>query len=358
MTSCNLCRIVPDALPAVGSLVLTSLPAKDAGRLAEALRPYGIELDPIEGGLWRFDLFDGAFEIVRDWARFVAEELMAEGHYVLLQSGEALSFAHMGKLRPLAYLAKRLKNAWVMEMIRENRFTVHYHPIVEAANPNRIYAHECLMRGLTPEGAIVPPMTILDAADEEGMIFHLDRVGRLNAIQGFADQGVGGKAFINFNPVSVYNPIACLASTVVAAKAAGLTPDRIVFELIERSQVADEAHLMRIVDFYRAAGYGVALDDVGAGYSGLNILSSLRPDYIKLDMHLIRGVDRDPVRQSIVGNLLDMARKLDIQTVVEGVETEGEYEFARREGADFVQGYLFGKPAAVARGAVSLGMAA
>ena len=67
-------------------------------------------------------------------------------------------------------------------------------------------------------------------------------------------------------------------------------------------------------------------------------------------MHLIRGVDRDPVRQSIVGNLLEMARKLGIRTVAEGVETEGEYEFARREGADYVQGYLFGKPAAACGG--------
>ena len=358
MTSCTLCSVAPDALPATGALVLASLPATDAGRLAEALRPYGIALDHLEGGLWRFDLFDGAFEIVRDWARLVGDALLAEGHYVLLAPDEALSFAHMGKLRPLADLVKRLKNVWVMEMIRENRFTVHFQPIVEAADPVRVHAHECLMRGLTPEGSIVPPGTILDAADEEGMIFHLDRVGRLNAIRHFADQGVGGKAFINFNPVSVYNPVACLASTVIAAKASGLTPDRIVFELIERSHVADEAHLLRIVEYYRAAGYGVALDDVGAGYSGLNLLTSLQPDYIKLDMHLIRDVDRDPVRQSIVGNLLEMARKLDIRTIVEGVETEGEYEFARREGADFVQGYLFGKPASLARGAASLARAA
>lgn len=354
MNPCTLCSVVPDSLPQTGSLVLANLPDAEARRLADSLRPYGVAFGPMEGDLWRFDLFLGAFEIVWDWARLVSDALLAEGHYLVLAPGETLSFAHMGKLRPLTGLAKRLKNAWVMEMIRDNRFTVHYHPIVEAADPERVHAHECLMRGLDAEGGIVPPGAILDAADEEGMIFHLDRVGRLNAIRGFAEQGVGGKAFINFNPVSVYNPLACLASTVAAAKSSGLTPDRIVFELIERSHVADEVHLLRIVDFYRAAGYGVALDDVGAGYSGLNILSSLQPDYIKLDMHLIRGVDRDPVRQSIVGNLLDMARKLDIQTVVEGVETEGEYEFARREGADFVQGYLFGKPAPAARGAHEL----
>ena len=68
-------------------------------------------------------------------------------------------------------------------------------------------------------------------------------------------------------------------------------------------------------------------------------------------MNLIRDVDQDPVRQSIVGNMLEMARKLGIRSVVEGVETEAEYEFARREGTDFVQGYLFAKPAAHARGA-------
>ncbi len=358
MVSCNLCSAAPDALPAQGSLVLAGLPALDAARLAEALVPYGVALGAIDGGLWRLELFEGAFEIVRDWARLVSDTILDDGHYVLLSPDEALSFAHMGKLRPLGQLAKRLKNVWVMDMIRDNRFAVHFQPLVEAADPDRIFAHECLMRGLTREGAIVPPGAILDAADEEGMIFHLDRVGRLNAIRAFAEQSVEGKAFINFNPVSVYNPIACLASTVAAAKASGLTPDRIVFELIERSHVADEAHLFRIVDYYRAAGYGVALDDVGAGYSGLNLLSSLRPDYIKLDMHLIRDVDRDPVRQSIVGNLLEMARKLDIRTVVEGVETEGEYEFARREGADLVQGYLFGKPAARAQRAAPIALAA
>ena len=252
----------------------------------------------------------------------------------------------MGKMRPLKDLVKRLKNAWVLGVIRENRLTVHFQPIVEAGDPDRIHAHECLMRGVDESGDVFPPARILDAADEEGMVFHLDRIGRVNAIQGFAAQGVEGKAFINFNPVSVYNPLACLRTTVAAATASGLTPDRIVFELIERNHVADEAHLLRIVDFYRAAGYGVALDDVGSGYSGLNLLSTLMPDYIKLDMHLIRDVDKDPIKQSIVGNMLEMARKLDIRTIVEGVETEAEYEFARAEGADFVQGYLFAKPAA------------
>ena len=358
MQTCTQCSLVPNALPSEGTVVLTGLPADGLASLAEALKAYGIVVEEIAEGVHAFGLFVGAFEIVLDWARLVSDRLLSEGNYVLLAPGEALSFAHFGKAKPLGDLVKRLKNAWVLEVIRENRLTVHFQPIFDAQNPDRIYAHECLMRGVETDGRLVGAGQILDAADEEGMVFHLDRLGRVNAIKAFAAEGVEGKAFINFNPVSVYNPLACLATTVAAAKSSGLTPDRIVFELIERNHVADEAHLLRIVDFYRAAGYGVALDDVGAGYSGLNLLSSLQPDYIKLDMHLIRNVDQDPVRQGIVGNMLEMARKLGIRSVVEGVETEAEYEFARAEGADFVQGFLFAKPAARAWSGLEAAMAA
>lgn len=358
MNACTNCRIVPDALPASGALILAGLSVASAASLNEALRPYGMVPYEIEGGLLRLEVFDSCFEILRDWARLTSNGLLEEGRYILLQPGETLGLGHLGRVRPLTELVKRLKNAWVLEMVRENRLTTYYHPIVEAGNPDTIHAHECLMRGVDTDGNLVPPTQVLDAADEEGLMFHLDRACRINAIKGFAAQGVAGKAFINFNPVSVYNPIACLQSTVAAANAARLTPDRIVFELIERNHVADEAHLLRVVDFYRAAGYGVALDDVGAGYSGLNLLTSLKPDYIKLDMHLIRDVDRDPVRQGIVARLLEMAQGLGIRSVVEGVETEAEYEFARRAGADFVQGYLFAKPAARAVGTVELAMAA
>ncbi len=345
-------------MPTKGALVLIGLPVAETVALVDGLAVYGIVPLRREGDLLQFELFQDAFEIVLEWACLVPDRVLEEGQYLHLASGESLSFAHLGRTKPLSSLVKRLKNAWVLEMVRENRFTTHYQPIFLTRNLDVIHAHECLMRGVEPTGATIPPGKVLDAADEEGLVFHLDRLCRINAIKGFAAQGVAGKTFINFNPVSIYNPVTCLQSTVVAANSVGLTPDRIVFELIERNHVADEAHLLRIVDFYRAAGYGIALDDVGAGYSGLNLLTSLEPDYIKLDMHLIRNVDTDPVRQGVVGNMLEMARKLGILSIVEGVETEGEYEFVLREGADFVQGYLFAKPSARAHAAPDAAIAA
>ena len=85
---------------------------------------------------------------------------------------------------------------------------------------------------------------------------------------------------------------------------------------------------------------------MGAGYSSLNLLTRLKPDYVKLDMHLVRGVDADPYKAEVAGKLLEMARGLGVKSVVEGVETVGEWRWARDRGADFVQGYLFAKPAA------------
>ena len=331
---------------------------EESATLAASLSVYGIVPKTVESEFQSIELSEGCFEIVLDWARLMSDRVLAECRYLVLPHGEALSFSNVSRAQPLSGLVKRLKNDWVLEMIRDDRFTTYYQPIVDAANPDKIYAHECLMRGLAKDGNIVSPGQVLDAADEEGMMFHLDRICRLRAIDGFASQGVDGKAFINFNPTSVYNPVACLQSTVAAAKAVGLKPDQIVFELIEREHVADEDHLLRVVNFYRAAGYGIALDDVGAGYSGLNLLSMLMPNYIKLDMHLIRGVDQDSAKQSIVRNLLQMARSLNIRTIVEGVETKEEYEFARQEGADLVQGYLFAKPAATAKGARGSSIAA
>lgn len=106
----------------------------------------------------------------------------------------------------------------------------------------------------------------------------------------------------------------------------------------------DTAHLTNILRFYREAGFRVALDDLGSGYASLNRLSELRPDYVKLDMQLIRGVDQDPFKATIADRLLSMARDLGVQTVMEGVETVNELRWAQDHRADFVQGYLLARP--------------
>lgn len=149
--------------------------------------------------------------------------------------------------------------------------------------------------------------------------------------------GVEGNLFINFTPAAVYDPVFCLRSTVEAVEAAGISPERIVFEVTETEEAKDVDHLKNIAAFYREKGFRVALDDVGSGYSSLNMIHRLRPDFIKLDMQLVRGVDQDPYKALVAGKVLEMARGLGVETIVEGVETEGELAWAREQGATFAR---------------------
>jgi len=105
------------------------------------------------------------------------------------------------------------------------------------------------------------------------------------------------------------------------------------------------AHLVSILQTYRDAGFRIALDDLGAGFSSLDLLGKLRPDFIKLDRALLQDVESDRFKATIAQKLLETARALDIATVVEGIEHPGQWEWARDHGATYAQGFLFALPA-------------
>lgn len=103
-------------------------------------------------------------------------------------------------------------------------------------------------------------------------------------------------------------------------------------------------HLQRIVDFYREEGFQVALDDVGSGYSSLNILAQLQPDFVKLDIGLVRDVDHDKTKAIVARKLIETVQEMELATIAEGIERVEELDWLREVGADFAQGYLFARP--------------
>ena len=117
-----------------------------------------------------------------------------------------------------------------------------------------------------------------------------------------------------------------------------------MFEFTEVEQVKDSQHIKDIVEYYKALGFKTAIDDFGSGYSGLNLLADFQTDIVKLDMELIRNIDRDPVRQVIVKNCIAMFNELRITPLAEGVETREEMLFLRDCGVDLMQGYYFAHP--------------
>jgi diguanylate cyclase (GGDEF)-like protein/PAS domain S-box-containing protein len=156
----------------------------------------------------------------------------------------------------------------------------------------------------------------------------------------------GAMLFVNFTPSAIYDPEICLRTTWAIARRLGFPLSRVCFEVVETEQFPDVPFLRRILDRYRAEGAQVALDDLGAGHSSLSYLGLLRPDVVKLDRHLVSGIDGDRARQRLVSALLDYAHELEIKVVAEGIETEAELATVRDLGADLGQGWHLGRPAA------------
>ncbi len=253
------------------------------------------------------------------------------------------------RVTPLKRFIGMVQSGWLHDLLEEERVISHFQPIVHAAEPTRVFAHEALLRGLDPVGELIPPGRLFDAARDAGFLFQLDLLARRTAIYDAARNDLTGCLFINFNPTAIYDPTFCLRTTVAAIDATGFSRDQIVFEVTESDRAQDAGHLQRILTFYRSAGFRIALDDFGSGYSSLNLLHQLRPDFLKLDIELIRGVHADPYKALIARKILETARELGLQTIAEGIETPEELSWVQAHGADFVQGYLLGRPASVPR---------
>ena len=264
---------------------------------------------------------------------------------LLLAEGEVLSIDKMAQVQPLVALIAKIRSGWLVDMLNDDDFYAVFQPIVSASEPERAFAYECLLRGRDAQGQVIPPGLIFGAARSAGLLFHLDRTARLTAIRDAQRHGVATPIFINFNPTSIYDPAFCLKTTIQAIKDADISADRVVFEVIESDAVSDPAHLLNIVRFYREQGFRIAIDDFGAGYSSINLLTQLKPDFVKFDRELIRFIDEEPYKQKVLGKLIEMARELGVRTLAEGVEREEEFLWLRERGVDLFQGFFFARPA-------------
>lgn len=222
----------------------------------------------------------------------------------------------------------------------ETPFSMAFHPIVNVQS-GRTFAYEALVRGAAGAGAetVLSEVSLANryTFDQSCRVQAIELAARLN----LADDGA--LLSINFLPNAVYEPRACIRLTLAAALRTGFPIQNIIFEFTEVERL-DPAHVLNILRSYRAMGFKTAIDDFGAGYAGLGLLSEFQPDLVKLDMGLIRGIEKNPVKRAIVANTLAMLRDIGVTPICEGVETIEEYAVLRELGVDLMQGYLFARP--------------
>jgi EAL domain-containing protein (putative c-di-GMP-specific phosphodiesterase class I) len=217
-------------------------------------------------------------------------------------------------------------------------FTMAFQPIIDVEK-KEIFAQEALVRGLNREsaGEILSRLT-------QQTLYKFDQMCRVKAVGLAARLGIESFLSINFMPNAVYRPENCLRTTLKAAAENDFPIERIIFEITEAEKVADNGHLKNIVTEYQRQGFKTALDDFGAGYAGLNLLSAFQPNIIKLDMELTRSIDTNRVKQTIVKSLVHICADLGITLIAEGIETKEELTALRDFGITLFQGYHFAKP--------------
>ena len=217
-------------------------------------------------------------------------------------------------------------------------FTMAFQPIVDIDSAD-IYAYEALVR---PTGG-GSAADILSQINEQNR-YSFDQACRVKAIELAARLEMDALLSINFLPNAVYQPAACLQKTFEAAERAQFPVHHLMFEVTENEPSRDVGHLQSIFREYKRHGMITAIDDFGAGHSGLNMLADFQPDVLKIDMALTRSIHTDDVRRKITGAIVGLCKSLHVTVIAEGVETFEEAAALHALGIHLFQGYLFARP--------------
>ena len=217
-------------------------------------------------------------------------------------------------------------------------FTFAFQPIVDV-KAHSIFAYEALVRGRNGEGA----ETVLAQVNDTNR-YRFDQGCRIRSIFLAQQLGMTTRISINFLPNAVYQPELCIRTTIAAAEAAKFPLDQIIFEVTESEQILEPGKLLSIFRYYRDRGFATAIDDFGAGYAGLGLLTDFQPHIIKIDIKLVRDIDTNFAKQAIVQGILLTCKMLNIQIIAEGIETAAEARWFLDNGIYLMQGFYFARP--------------
>ena len=234
------------------------------------------------------------------------------------------------------------------DIITDETLQVHFQPIVSLKKKS-IIGVEALARPTEgASGRVVTPLELFAWAHRNGRTVDLDRLCRRKALDAFSpmsDSPQKPLLFLNFESSVLDQGVLGSGVLAKAVHDAGLSPSEIVIEINE-SKVLDMQALQDFVENHRKQGFLFALDDLGAGFSNLARIGPLKPEILKLDRSLVIGIENDFHKQEVFKSLVGLGRRVGSLILAEGVETEEEVSTCVDLGADLVQGYYFGRPAA------------
>lgn len=219
-----------------------------------------------------------------------------------------------------------------------------FQPIVDGFS-GAVFAVEALSRGPV-NSPLELPLTLFREAVLQNRLEDLERACITSALRSFADLALDSRLFINVSPQTLLSWSGLAEWLVARAHELRVDPHLLVIEVTEHGNQSHDAQLAEAVRPLRALGCEIAIDDLGAGSSGLKSWSAIRPEFVKVDRYFVNGAEQDPVRAEILRSVVDIGRATGSQIIAEGVENPGQLNLVMDLGVDYVQGFLLGRPEA------------
>ncbi len=217
-----------------------------------------------------------------------------------------------------------------------------YQPIISLENGS-VLGYEALSRIALPECELSIE-ELFQLASHQYKLWELERLCRAKALENASHKPYHAKLFINVDPNIIHDPEVFAGFTREKLQQYGLRPDDIIFEITEKSAISNMDTFTAAITHYQSQQFKIAIDDFGSGYSGMNRVCAFSPNFLKIDMQLIRNIDSDTVKKSAVAAIVKFCKESGIATIAEGIETEGELKTLIDLNIDYGQGYYLARP--------------
>ncbi|MFM9433156.1 diguanylate cyclase (GGDEF)-like protein [Janthinobacterium sp. CG_23.3] len=238
----------------------------------------------------------------------------------------------------------------LLDIIATRHLSALFQPIIQMQSGD-VIGYEGLIRGPS-DSPLHAPMKLFKVARANGLTLEVEHLCRQVVLERFAELDLPGKLFLNVSPECLLLRHDRHGHTLDYIARIGINPARVIIELTENQPTYDYELMREAVLHYRKMGFQIAIDDLGEGFSSLRLWSELRPEYVKIDMHFIQGINHDPVKLQFVRSIQEIAEQSDTLVIAEGIETQAELLVLRDLGVAFGQGYHLGRPHAAPASAV------
>lgn len=261
----------------------------------------------------------------------------------MIASPEALEIS----MNAMATMSPGFSRETIIQLLDDNGLTAWFQPIF-SRHTGEVYGYEALARLHDPRFRGADIGKLFERAQAEGVISSLDMLCRENAFSRAAELGFVDRnayLYVNICPATLMHPEHRGGITDRLAEEFGIPKSRIVLEITEQEAIRHYDLFKRSVEHYRKRGYKIAIDDFGAGYGGLKMLSIIEPDFLKVDRHFITNIDQDSFKYNLVDAIATVCHKMGISVIAEGIERQEELEAVARFDIDLLQGFLLARPA-------------